>query len=53
LRRWGDDTSLYEGIDKRRLAVIIKLSYFSKFVNLPIDKIEYIVLKLKVKEALA
>jgi hypothetical protein len=27
-------------IDKRKLAVIIKLSYFGKFINLPIDKID-------------
>jgi len=27
-------------IDKRKLAVIIKLSYFGKFLNLPIDKID-------------
>ena len=26
-------------IDKRKLAVIIKLNYFGKFLNLPIDKI--------------
>jgi hypothetical protein len=40
-------------IDKRRPVVIINQSYFGEFIDLPIDKIEHIVLKLKVKEARA
>jgi len=32
-------------IDKEKLAVIINPSYFGKFLNLPIDKIDIIVLK--------
>jgi hypothetical protein len=32
-------------IDKRKLAAIINPSYFGKFFDLPIDKIDIIVLK--------
>jgi len=32
-------------IDKGNPVAIINSSYFGKFLNLPIDKIEYIVLK--------
>jgi hypothetical protein len=33
-------------IDKRKLTAIINSSYFGKLFNLPIDKIDIIVLKL-------
>jgi len=42
MRRWGNLSLIpryIRDIDKRKLAVIIKPSYFGKFLNLPIDKI--------------
>jgi hypothetical protein len=38
-------------IDKRRPVVIINQSYCGEFIDLPIDKIDILVLYLKVKEA--
>ena len=40
-------------IDKRKLVVIINQSYFGKLIDSAIDKIDILVLYLKVKEALA
>jgi hypothetical protein len=45
VRRWGMMPRSMRYIDKRKAAVIINPSYFGRFTDLPIDKIDIIVLE--------